>query len=244
MVQVLRRLRRAPAFSLVVIATLGLAIGANVAIFAVVNTILLQPLPFPDSESLVGVWHTAPGIGIPELNQSPANHFIYSEENRTFSAIGMHRRDTYTVTGQGDPQQVEGLTLTYGILQALGIQPQIGRLISADDDKPSAPLTLMLTYGYWQQHFGGDPQVIGKNIQVNSKSYEIIGVMPRQFRFLNQKPMVIVPVRPDRSKTFVGSFNYRGLARLRSNATVASANADVARMIPLALTNFPTQPGL
>src|SRR5579862_7712519 len=156
---VFRRFGRTPMFTSIALITLALGIGANTAIFSVVNGVLLKPLPYPDARQLAGVWHLAPGIsGIAgSINCSPSMYFTYREESRTFQDFGLWSNDGVTVTGTGEPEQVRALDVTYGTLQALGVQPAAGRWFSQADDSVGALGTVMLTYGYWQRHFGENP---------------------------------------------------------------------------------------
>ena len=241
---VLRRLLRSPLFTFLTILTVAIGIGANTAIFSVLDGVLLKPLPFPDSTRLAAVWQIAPGIGIGELNASPATYFTYREESRTFQDIGLWRRDSVSATGIAEPEEIDCLMVTDGTLPILGVQPALGRWFTRKDDTPDTPETAMLAYGYWQRRFGGDPHAIGQRILLDGKAYEVIGVMPRSFRFMNFQPAVILPFRFDRSKVFVGNFSYQAVARLKPGVTLAQANADVARMIPMLSTKFPPAPGL
>jgi predicted permease len=241
--QVARRFRKAPGFTAVTLVTLAVGIGANTAIFSVLNGVLLKPLPFPEPDRLVGVWETAPGVGIKDMQASPATYLTFREEGRVFEDIGMWRTDTVTVTGLAEPEQVDALTATDGLLPLLGIQPQRGRWFTRQDDSPGSPLTVMLTYGYWQRRFGGQASAIGRTLMVDGKEREVIGVMPRKFRFLNAHPDLIVPFQIERSKVFIGNFSYYTLARLKPGATVAQANGDVARMLPMMANRFPPPPG-
>ena len=239
----LRRLGRSPLFTAVAIVTLAVGIGANSAIFSIVNGVLLKPLPFDDPERLVGVWHKAPGIGFGDLNQSPAFHFNYREENRVFEDIGMWGTGAVSVTGLAGPERVEVLRVTDGMLPILREQPVLGRTISAEDDSPGSPLTVILTYDYWQRRFGGDPGVIGRKLIADERPRDIIGVMPQHFRFLRTRPSLIVPLRINRSEVYIGNFSYQAVARLKPGITLEQANADVERMIPLVLKKFPLPPG-
>ncbi len=241
---VLRRLRQAPLFTVIALVTLALGIGANTAIFSVVNGVLIKPLPYPQSESLVGIWHTAPGItGIRgSLNTCPTMYFTYREENRSFQDLGIWQSGGASITGIGDPEQVRSLSVTYGTLQALGVQPLLGRWFSQADDTPGSPETIILTYGYWQRKFGGDKSVIGRTIAVDSRPHNVIGVMPASFSFSNN-PEVIQPQRFDRGKVFLGNFSYQGIARLKPGVTIQQADADVARMLPIWLHAWPLPPG-
>jgi putative ABC transport system permease protein len=232
-------------FTLVALVTLALGIGANTAIFSVVNAVLIKPLPYPEAQQLAGVWHVAPGVaGISgNLNCSPTMYFTYREESRTFQEFGLWSNDGVTVTGAGDPEQVQALDVTYGTLQALGVQPAMGRWFSQADDTPGAPNTVMLTYGYWQRHFAGSPSTVGRTLTVDAKPHTIIGVMPQNFRFLNSHADLIQPLQFDRSKVFLGNFSYQGIARLKPGVTLQQASTDVARMIPIWLKSWPPAPG-
>src|ERR1700683_4428292 len=241
---VLRRLRQAPLFTAIALVTLALGIGANTAIFSVVNGVLIKPLPYPQSESLVGVWHSAPGItGFGDrLNTCPTMYFTYREENRTFQEFGIWQSGGASITGIGDPEQVRSLTVTYGTLQALGVQPILGRWFSREDDTPGSPETVILMYGYWQRRFGGDKSVIGRSITVDSRPHNVIGVMPVAFGFSND-PDLILPMRLDRNKLSLGNFSFQGVARLMPGVTLQQANADVARMLPMWIKAWPTPAG-
>lgn len=239
----LRRLRRSPMFAVVTLLTLALGIGANTAIFSVLNGVLLKPLPYPHAEELISIDHTAPGVNLQQLGSAPFLYFTYREENRTLRDVGMWRYDSVTLTGSAEPQQVNGIDVTQGVLPILGAQPFLGRLFTRADDSPGSPATVILSYAYWQTHFGGDRSVIGRRILADGETREIVGVLPASFRFLDAKPELILPMRLDRGQTRLGNFSYQALARLKPGATLVQANADAARMIPMAIGNFPPFPG-
>jgi putative ABC transport system permease protein len=243
---ILRRLWRTPAFSAIALITLALGIGANTAIFSVVHGVLLKPLPFPNSESLVGVWHTAPGIGEMgnQLNCSPTMNFTYNEESKTFENFGIWSDGTATVTGIAQPEQVRGLYLTRGVLLALGVQPTTGRWFAEADDKAGAADTAILSHGYWQRRFGGEASVLDRTIMIDSQPHRIIGVMPRDFRFMDVDPEIIFPYKLDRTKVFLGNFSHQGIARLKPGVTLEQANADVGRMLGIWINAWPTPPGM
>jgi putative ABC transport system permease protein len=242
--QVMRRLTRTPMFTAITLLTLAAGVGANIAVFSVVEGVLLKPLPYPHSEQLVGVWHNAPGAHFTGLDMGPSNYFIYRDQGRAFQDIGLYDDDSVSITGSGEPEQVRALDVTDGTLPILGIPPELGRWFNGQDDLPSSPQTAMLMYGYWQRKFGGDRNVIGKTILVNGAARQIIGVMPERFHFLDeQDPALLLPLRFDRSKLFLGNFSHSALARLKPGVTIAEADADVARMIPIVMRSFPPPPG-
>ncbi|HKF49970.1 MAG TPA: ABC transporter permease [Terracidiphilus sp.] len=242
--QILRRLWRAPVFSVITLVTLAAGVGANIAVFSVVESVLLKPLPYPHPESLVGVWHTAPGLNLDDVNMAPSNYFIYREQNRVFEDVGIYQGDSVSVTGLGNPEQVQALDVTDGVLPILGLRPVLGRWFNRADDSPSGPDTAMLSYDYWQKRFGSDRSVVGRTIRVDGKARQIVGVMPKEFRFLDwEQPELFLPLRLDRSKTMLGQFSYEGLARLRPGVTMEAANADIARLWPIVLHSFPPPPG-
>jgi len=234
---------RSPMFAVVTLVTIAIGVGANSAIFSVINGILLKPLPYPDPESLVSVWQTAPGIGIKDLNASPSDYFTFREENRTFQRFGIWTGDSVSVTGLAAPERVQALDVTSGTLEALGVQPALGRWFTLKDETHGSPETVILTHGYWQRKFGGDTCMIGRRIVADGKAREIIGIMPRAFRFLDEKPDLIFPFQFERAKVFLGNFSYQAVARLKPGVTLEQANADVARMIPMVTTKFPPPPG-
>jgi predicted permease len=240
---VLRSLVRAPLFTAVALLTLAVGIGANTAIFSVVNGILLKPLPYPHPEELVAVWLAAPGLNIKDLNLGPADYFIFREQDRTFQDIGLYMGSTVNITGSGVPEQASGLMVTDGLLPVLGATPLLGRSFTPADDQPGSPDTVILTSGYWQRKFGGDRSIVGKTITVDGTPHQVLGVLRQDFGFGGTNVALLLPIKFDRGKTFLLPFNYDAIARLRPGVTLAEANADVGRMLPIALRSFPPPPG-
>jgi predicted permease len=242
--QVLRRLGRAPLFTAVTLLTLAVGVGANTVIFSVIEGVLLKPLPYPHPEQLIGVWHTAPGINIKDLNMSPSIYFIDREQNTTLEDIGVYDGDSFDVTGAGEPEHVRGLDVTDGTLPLLGVVPAIGRLFTRSDDSPGAQATVLLSYGYWQKKFGGDRSVIGRSITVDGKPRQIIGVLPQGFHFLDwQDAAIVAPFQWDRSKVKLGNFSQRALARMKPGVTVEQTSADMGRLLPIVWRSFPAPEG-
>jgi len=240
----LRKLARSPGFTALSVLTVAVAIGANTAIFSVLNGVLLEPLPYEDPERLVGIWHEAPGIGFDNLNQSAGLHLAYRDHNRVFEDVGMWDSTRVSVTGRAEPEQVLAVLVTDGVFPLLRLSPSIGRTFTAEDDAPRSPETAVLGHGYWARRFGGDPNVLGQTLRIDGRPREIIGVMPPHVRFLGRDPAVYLPFRLDRAKVFVVNFSAQGLARLLPGVTLAQANADVGRMIDIACEEYPMPPGL
>ena len=243
--RILRRLLRSPGFTILAVATLAVGIGANTAIFTVVNNVAIQSLSYPDADELVGIGHTAPGVrGIGDrLGASPSMYFTYRDESETFEHIGLWANRGSAVTGVGDPEQVRSLVVTYGTLDALNVPPLLGRWFSPEDDSPESEQTVVLSYAFWQRKFGGDGGVIGRQLAVDATPRTVIGVMPQGFALLDG-PAFMLPARLDRQKVVLGEFSYQGIARLRDGITLEAANADVARMLPIWMNAWPAPPGV
>src|SRR5215469_4761866 len=229
--QILRRLRHAPLFTAVTLITVAIGVGANTVVFSVVQNVLLKPLSYPKPDRLMGVWYRAPVINIPKLGIAEYLYFIDREQNKTLEDIGMYTTASYSMTGGAQPEQVQALRVTDGVLPILGVHPVYGRLFTRRDDSPNLPRTVILTDGYWQRHFGGDPSAVGRTVRLDGQIYEIIGVLPKDFHFLDQdKVELMVPMQIDRSQTQLGSFIYTAVARLKPGVTMQEAIADLGQI--------------
>jgi predicted permease len=251
-----RGMRRRPGFTAAVIITLALGIGANTAIFSVVDSVLVRPLPYPDADRLVSLHHTMPGLQDGLGGVSPSLFFTYREQGRVFEHIGMWGAGGRTISGIGEPEQARALWVSDGVLQALGIQPRLGRVFTAEEDASSyqGPQPVIITDAFWKRRFGADPAVVGRQLVSDGRPAEIVGVMPASFRFLNLQPQpdVILPTQTNRDgltlspptgmATGPTPFG-QGLARLKPGVTIEDANADARRMLPLWLEMWPAQPG-
>src|ERR1700722_6019050 len=245
----LRTLRKSPGFAVVAVLTLALGIGATTSIFSVLYGVVLQPLPYPNSDQLVDLEVSPLGVDASLRGFAPEDYFIFREQGRTFQEVGLYvesdsDRDV-NVTGFAEPERVHALHVTYGALSVLGIPPMLGRTFSTADDAPGGAPTAILTYGYWQRKYSANPSAVGKTIIVDGVARQIIGVMPRDFRFLDARDLaLILPLQLDRSQTQLMGFDYSGIARLSPGATLEQATADVARLIPVTFESFPPPPGL
>ncbi len=243
-----RRLWKSPGFTATVLLTLAIGIGANTAVFSVVNRVLLRPLPYPNSEQLVALPLNAPGAGglasfTSGLQLSASMYFTFSEHNRAFQSMGVWTTRNANVTGLDKPEEVVTARVSDGVLQTLDVAPVAGRWFSQADQDPRGARTVMLSYGYWQRQFGADRGVIGRTIQVDAQSREIVGVMPRGFRLVDRKFDLLIPLALDPRDQRLAGFSYDGLARLRPGVTIAQADADVARLIPVWMDSWSNGPG-
>ncbi len=243
-----RRLRKSAGFAATVLLTLAIGIGANTTVFSVVNGVLLKPLPYPDSERLVSLWLNAPGAGglanfSNGLQLSASMYFTFREHNRTFQSMGIWTPSNASVTGVAEPEQVRTEMISDGVLQTLDVPPAVGRWLAQADQDPHGGKTAMLSYGYWQRRFGGDRNVIGRVIQVDAQSREIVGVMPRGFRMVDRDFDLLIPLALDRTNQKLAGFGYSGIARLKPGIQLAQADADIARLIPVWMDSWSNGPG-
>ncbi len=245
---VFRRLRKAPGFTITVLLTLAIGIGANTAVFSVVNSVILKPLPYPESDRIIALTLSAPGAGglasfSNGLQLSPSMYFTFAEHNRTLESMGVWTAQNANVTGVAEPEEVHTALVSSGILDALAVPPLLGRWFSRADQDPRGSRTVMLSYGYWQRRFGGDRSVVGRTIQVDAQTREIVGVMPRGFQMADQNFDLLLPLAFDRSNQKLAPFGYDGIARLRPEVTLAEADADIARLIPVWMDSWSNGPG-
>jgi predicted permease len=240
----LRALRKSPGFATVAILTLALGIGATTSIFTLLHAVVLSPLPFYKPDRLVDIGHTAPSLGTLDAGQCAAWHLTYGDENRVFEDIGMYARtgQLVAVTGGGEPEAVRAMPVTSGVFRALRVQPSLGRMFTPKDENPEAPAILLLSHGFWQSRFGGDPGVIGRTLRVDGNPREIVGVMPPILRALGSDPALFTLMRFRRENLFVGNIGFDAVARLRDGITLKQASADLTRMLPMAWEKFPGGP--
>jgi predicted permease len=238
-----RRLWGTPGFTVVCVLTLALGIGASTAIFSVVEGVLLKPLPYPRSERVVALRHTAPGIHIADLNMAASLYFTYSTESRAFQNVAMWTPGTVSITGSGTPEQMAALAVTHEFLSVLGVAPETGRGFMQGDDNPSGESVVMLSDGYWRARYGGAHSVVGRRIRVDGLERTIVGVLPRSFQFMDREATMLLPLRMRRADVQLISFCCQGVARMKPGVSLAQANADVARMLPIAAKEFPINRG-
>ncbi len=222
-----RALWKRPGFSGIAIITLALGIGANTAIFSLVNAVLLRPLPFADPDQLVMIWEDAAFAGFPRNTPSAANYVDVKNQNHVFTDVAALDFRSLNLTGDGEPQKVEARGVTANFFPLLGVKPIAGRWFAADEDKPGANRVVVLSYGVWQQRYGG-ANVIGRDILLNGEKYNVIGVMPPNFQFLDSQVGMWVPIAFTSEQLASRGRHYLTIvARMKPGVSFAQADAEV-----------------
>ncbi len=231
----LRSLRRTPAFSITAALTLVIGIAATVAIFTVVNGVLLHPLPYGDPGRLVGAWHDLPPISLMHAQQTAGTYWTYKKLAHTIDGIALHQETAVNVGGPGDggePQRISAARVTADLIPLLRVPPRLGRNFTAAEDLPNSPDVVIISDGLWRTRFGADPRIVGRKMNVNGTTREIVGVMPPHFRFPTGDTRLWLPMRLDPNGAFSGGFNFDGIARLKPGVSVADAQRDFAGVLP------------
>ena len=226
-----RMLVKKPAFTLIAVITVALGIGANSAIFSVVNAVLLDPLPFPDSDRLVMVWGKLPAHELQKLNASPPEFVDYRDRSQAFSAVAVFASLGRNLTGAGEPERHTVTFVTADFFPLLGIQPLRGRAFLAEEDRPGNNQVVILSHGLWQRRFAGDERVIGQTVMLDGRSQTIVGVMPEGFEFPDAETDIWKPMAfeaDDLSEDARGSHYLNLIARLKPGVTREQAQADVS----------------
>jgi predicted permease len=235
-----RTLLKAPLFAVIAVATLALGIGASTAIFSVVNSVLLRPLPFAQPERLVQVWETNLKLGADRNVVNPINFLDWTEQNRSFAGMAAIV-STSTKLGLGqEPLQVPAILVSPQFFSVLGVAPMLGNGFAESKRKGDAEIQVILSYEFWQQQFGGDPNVVGRHIRNNERPATIVGVMPRGFALPNIRGSVFLPYVIDRRAEFAQEGRYMTVvARLKPAVTVTQANEDMVRVVEYTIKTRP-----
>ena len=235
----LRRLLQSPGFSLVAVLALGLGIGANTAIFSLVDRVLIRPLGYADPDRLVTLWEDASYINFPRNTPSVANFIDWSKQNQVFTGLAASRDRAGSLTSDGPPEMVLGGAVTINLLDVLGVQPLLGRAFTQDDDRVGVNV-IILSYGLWQSRYGGDPGVIGRSILMNDAKTTIIGVMPPGFTLPKRKTQFLSPAQftpqmlNNRKAHLLGV-----IARLKPGITLARSQADMTAIAGRLALEYP-----
>jgi putative ABC transport system permease protein len=235
-----RTLTRSPGFTLTAILVLALGVGANTAAFSVTDFVLIRPLPFPDSGRLVTLWEKVPSYSTMEL--SPPNYVDWKRMSKSFAGMGAFWDTSVNLVGRGDPERLEGAAVTADLFPLLGVQPAMGRLFTAAEDREGATGTLLLSYQLWQAVFGGDAGVIGRQVNLDNEPFVVIGVMPREFHFPSRAAELWMPMRfhehdddfRDRNNNYLNV-----VARLKPGVSLEQARAEMAVVAGLLERQYP-----
>jgi len=233
-----RMLAKNPGLTFVIVLSLAIGIGANTAIFSVTSTLLLKPLPYPHPDRLAILWLRSPGIGIPQDWPSRGQYHDIKTQNHVFEDTAIAIGDEYILTGLSKAIKVNGIEASSSLLPMLGAKPMLGRIFTADEDRPGKLDTVVLTYGLWKQTFGGDEHILGQKITLDGKPRTVVGVLPASFRLNHEviptvagidKPEVFLPMAMDaKAELDYGGENYNILARLKPGVTMEQAQADIS----------------
>ena len=224
----IRGLLKRPGFTVIALITLALGIGANTAIFSVVNAVLLRPLPFQDPEQLVIVWEDATFAGFPRNTPAPANYVDWKNQNQSFSDMAASHETSFNLTGDGEPERVSAYSVTANFFPLLGVQPLLGRSFLTEEDRPGANKVAVLSYSLWQSRYGADRNILNRDILLNGEKYSVVGVMPASFQFFEKDTRLWVPIALDQEDwANRGGHFLTVVARLKPGVSVSQAQADM-----------------
>ncbi|HKW00300.1 MAG TPA: ABC transporter permease [Vicinamibacterales bacterium] len=230
-----RSLRRSPAYTIAATAVLSVGIGATVTIFAIVEGVLLRPLPFGHPDRLVGAWHDMPSIGLMHQPQAPATYFTYKLLAHSIDGIGVYREADVNVAqpgGASEPERLANARISATLLPVLEVAPLLGRPFTEADDRPGAAPVALISEGLWRSRFAGDVAVIGRPLEVDGVRREVIGVMPASFRFPSAATALWIPLQLDPVEPPASAFAYGAVARLKPGVAVADATREFAAVLP------------
>ena len=239
-----RSLARAPSFAITAMITLVVGIGSAVAIFAVVDHVLLRPLPFANPDRLVGAWTDFPPLGMTHSQQAAITYWTYQSQASTIEGIGIYDVNSVNVAADAGtpdaPRHVSTGLFTATMFYVLGVPAIRGRVFNDAEDRPGATPVMLISEGMWQAQFGGDPAIVGRSLDVNGVRREIVGVMPRNFRFPSAETEIWIPLGLDQNHPPANAFAYYSVARLKPGVTAADAQREFANVLPRVATLFPT----
>src|SRR5689334_5582292 len=236
----IRMLARNPAFTVVAVIALALGIGANTAIFSVVNAVLLRPLPYAQPDRLMMIRETKlPQF--PEFSVSPANFLDWQKQNTVFERMAAVQGAAFNLIGVGEPERLQGQRISDGFFAMLGATPALGRDFLAEEDQPGHNQVVILSHGLWQRRFGGDPNILGQAVTLNGQSYTIVGVMPSDFRF-GRTVEVWTPTAftTDQAQSH-GAHYVSVIARLKDGVTVEQARTEMVAIAARLAEQYPDQ---
>ena len=239
-----RMLARTPAFTAIAVLALALGIGANTAIFSVVNKVLLQPLPFKNPSELLIIWENATHLGFPKNTPSPANFLDWRDQSTLFTGMAAMAPKDFSLTGAGEPERLDGRRVSANLFDLLGVQPRLGRRFLPEEDKPGKRVVI-LSYGLWQRRFGSDPKIVGQAVNLNGESYSVIGVMPPGIElpgFDNWKDQLWVPIAfTSEEAKERGNHYLEIIARMKPGVTLTQARAEMETITGRLAQQYPEE---
>ncbi len=236
----LRMLGKSPGFTVFAVLVLALGLGANAAIFSVVDAVLLRPLPFRNADRLVEVWEEdASHLGFPRDTPAPANFADWTRRNHVFDDMAALKGDLYALTGDGTPEQLEGSPVTANLFPLLGVSPILGRNFSAEEDRPGGGRVALIGFGLWQRRFGGDPSIVGREIWLSNQKYKVIGVMPRGVTFPEDSQIWVALALGPREFAVRDNHYLRVFARLKPGVTLARAQQEMTDLATQLAREYP-----
>lgn len=236
-----RKLSRSPLFTVVAIASLAVGIGANTAIFTVVDAVLLEPLPYPDSDRLVWVNFTAPGLGYDEIPFSDGAYVHILEGQHSFEGLELWSETRMSLTSDGPPERLAAARVTPGTFSLLRVHPELGRGFVPEEGRPGAEPSVVLSYGLWNRRFGADPDILDETVRIDGEPRRVVGVAPRRFAYPSAEIDVWVPLVVDEAALSPGAFSFPGIGRLRAGVSMESAEADVQAQVETFSERFPEE---
>lgn len=252
----IRSLLKRPGFVSIAVITLALGIGANTAIFSVINAVVLRPLPYADPDRLVMVWETVAGND--RRSVAPGNYVDWRDQNKTFAGMSAAFNGNFNLTGDGEPERIDGATITSTLMDVLGVPAQLGRTFQPDDDSSGGQSVVLISDGLWKRRFGADQNIVGRSITIDEAPYTVIGVMPSGFQFpaksdlwmlgrdRNAVSLSLISQFPENDWTHERDAHFlRVVGRLRAGASLSQAQSDIAGIARRAEQEFPkTNAGL
>ncbi len=239
-----RSLLKRPGFTAVAVITLALGIGANTAIFSVVNAVLLRALPFPNADRLVMVWEDASFAGFPRNTPAPANYADWKTQNQVFEEMAALDERSFNLTGDGEPEKIEAFGVTANLFPLLGIKPALGRVFLSEEDKPEVNKVVIINHSLWQQRYGSERSIIGRELLLNGEKYTVVGVMPAGFQFLDSHVGLWVPIAFTSEKLTQRSAHYLNVvARMKPGVALDQANADIRTIQQRITRDHPDEAG-
>ena len=239
-----RSLVHSPVFSVVTVLSLALGIGANTAIFSVVNGLLLQPLPYPESDRIVDVWHTPPQQSFPGLDRfsvSPANYLDWKAQGTNFEQMAIYLHTGFSLTTSNDPVPLIGAAVSSDFFSVLRTNATLGRTFTSDEERPGRDQVVVIGHGLWQRAFGANPAIIGQPVIINSRSFTVVGIMPEGFEFPREADLWVPLAWDDKERQIRSIHDYLVIARLRQNVSLDQAQAEMSTISSRLEQQYPAE---